>query len=87
MGTIAARDCLRVLELVEQVTAALLVTARQGIALRRAHEGSAKLADTAEAMYLDLEARIPLIVEDRAIDGELRALIAAIRARAWSLYA
>ena len=75
------------LELVEQVVAALLVTARQGIALRRAHEGSAKLAPEAEAMFLDLEARIPLIVEDRALDTELRALLAAIRAEAWALYA
>jgi histidine ammonia-lyase len=34
MGTIAARDCLRVLELSEQVVAALLVAARQGVWLR-----------------------------------------------------
>ena len=34
MGTIAARDCLRVLELTEQVCAAMLVAARQGVALR-----------------------------------------------------
>ena len=87
MGTIAARDCLRVLELTEQVVAALLVTARQGIALRRAHEGSAKLAADAEAMFLDLEARIPLVVEDRALDAELRALLDAIRHEAWTLYA
>jgi histidine ammonia-lyase len=31
MGTIAARDCLRVLELTEQVVAALLITVRQGV--------------------------------------------------------
>ncbi len=30
MGTIAARDCLRVLELTEQVAAGLLITVRQG---------------------------------------------------------
>src|SRR4249919_2813140 len=35
MGTIAARVCLRVLELTEQVAAAMLVAARQGLALRR----------------------------------------------------
>jgi histidine ammonia-lyase len=87
MGTIAARDCLRVVELTEQVVAALLVTARQGIALRRAHEGTARMSADAEAMFLDLEARIPLVVEDRALDGELRALIAAIRGGEWSLYA
>lgn len=86
MGTIAARDCLRVIELTEQVAAALLVTARQGIALRRAHEGSARLSDDAEAMFLDLEARIPLVEEDRALDGELHRLLAAMRDRAWPLY-
>ena len=87
MGTIAARDCLRVIELTEQVVAALLVTARQGIALRRSHEGSARLSADAEAMFLDLEARIPLVEEDRALDGELRALLQAMRLREWTLYA
>jgi len=38
MGTIAARDCLRVLELTEQVCAAMLIAARQGLALRWAQE-------------------------------------------------
>src|SRR5690606_26318061 len=78
MGTIAARDCLRVIELVEQVAAALLVTARQGIALRRAREDGARLSAAAEAMVADLGARIPLVVEDRALDGELRLLLEAI---------
>ncbi len=86
MAVEAARDCLRVIELTEQVVAALLVSARQGIALRRAHEGSARLSDDAEAMFLDLEARIPLIEEDRALDRELHRLLAAMRDRAWQLY-
>ena len=34
MGTIAARDCMRVLELTEQVAAALLITVRQAVWLR-----------------------------------------------------
>ncbi|HEX5693754.1 MAG TPA: aromatic amino acid ammonia-lyase [Arenimonas sp.] len=87
MGTIAARDALRVIELTEQVVAALLVTARQGIALRRALDGGAQLAAAPEAMYDDLASRLPLVVEDRALDVELRQLLAAIRAEAWSLYA
>jgi histidine ammonia-lyase len=87
MGTIAARDCLRVLELVEQVAASLLVTARQGIALRRRVQPDLKMTAALETMYADLEARIPLIVEDRALDRELRALLAAIRSEAWELYA
>ena len=81
---VAAR--LRVIELTEPVVAALLVTARQGMALRRAHEGSAKLSDDAEAMFLDLEARIPLVEEDRALDRDLHGLLAAIRDEAWRLY-
>jgi histidine ammonia-lyase len=87
MGTIAARDCLRVIELTEQVVAALLVTARQGIALRRGLDGGAPMSAAPEAMLADLESRLPLIVEDRALDVELRQLLAAIRGEAWSLYA
>ena len=87
MGTIAARDCLRVLELTEQVAASLLVTARQGIALRRRLQPDLTMTPVLDEMYADLEARVPLIVEDRALDGELRALLAGIRAEAWELYA
>jgi histidine ammonia-lyase len=87
MGTIAARDCLRVIELTEQVVAALLVTARQGLALRRQLDGGAPMSAAPEAMLADLESRLPLIVEDRALDIELRQLLAAIRGEAWSLYA
>ena len=86
MGTIAARDALRIVELTEQVVAALLVTARQGIALRRSLDGGAQLSAAPEAMYADLAARLPLVVEDRALDIELRQLLAAVRAEAWSLY-
>ena len=40
MGTIAARDCLRVLELTEQVAAGLLITVRQAAWLRCRCESS-----------------------------------------------
>lgn len=86
MGTIAARDALRVLDLTEQVAAAMLIAARQGLALR---ERQAPLALTAElaAMQDDLAGRLPLIDEDRALDKELVALIDAIRGQTWGLYA
>jgi histidine ammonia-lyase len=87
MGTIAARDCLRVLELTEQVAASLLVTARQGIALRRRLQPDLTMTPVLTDMYADLESRVPLVVEDRALDGELRALLAEIRAESWELYA
>ena len=84
MGTIAARDCLRVLELTEQVCAALLVAARQGLALRVARDGTA-LSAPLRAFAADLDARVAFVEEDRALDVDLVALLEAIRARAWSL--
>ncbi|KRG71153.1 HAL/PAL/TAL family ammonia-lyase [Pseudoxanthomonas dokdonensis] len=86
MGTIAARDCLRVLTLTEQVAAAMLIAARQGIELRQRQQHAALLGDTARQMFEDLRDRIALIEEDRALDGELHALVAALRRRDWSLY-
>ncbi len=94
MGTIAARDCLRVLELSEQVVAAMLIAARQGVALRRRVGGEAgaevgagvNLAPELASMEADLEQRLPLVIEDRALDRDLQALLEAIRRRAWRLY-
>jgi histidine ammonia-lyase len=86
MGTIAARDCLRVLELTEQVAAALLVTARQGVALRRRLQPDLAMTPVLQDMYADLERRLPLLVEDRALDHELRALLQAIRDEQWDMY-
>ena len=87
MGTIAARDCLRVLELTEQVAAAMLIAARQGVALRQRLAPEAQLDAAATAMLDDLATRVPLVEEDRALDGELRGLLEDIRTQRWSLYA
>jgi len=86
MGTIAARDCLRVLELTEQVLAAMLIAARQGLALRRRAEPAMPLGDALAAFLEDLEQRIPLVVEDRALDADLHRLLQAQRERAWAPY-
>jgi len=87
MGTIAARDALRVLELTEQVAAAMLIAARQGIALRARADARLALSPPLAAMQADLERRIALVDEDRALDTDLGRLLAAIRDEAWSLYA
>jgi histidine ammonia-lyase len=86
MGTIAARDCLRVLELTEQVCAAMLVAARQGVALRCAQDGVVPGA-ALHAFQADLAERVAFVAEDRALDGDLIALLAALRGREWMLYA
>ena len=90
MGTIAARDCLRILELTEQVVAALLITVRQGVALRAAMQPAGTLAQLPQgrlaAMQEALSAHIPAIVEDRMLEPELRQLLTSIRTQVWSLY-
>ncbi|RZU03008.1 HAL/PAL/TAL family ammonia-lyase [Rivibacter subsaxonicus] len=87
MGTIAARDCLRVLELVEQVAAAMLIAARQGLELRRRVNPTLALNERLAAFEADLADRVALVVEDRALDADLHVLLEAIRAQAWELSA
>ncbi|WP_110640727.1 aromatic amino acid ammonia-lyase [Salinicola sp. CPA57] len=81
MGTIAARDALRVLELTEQVAAATLLAGLQGVGLR----GDPLPAPLAEMVDILREEFAP-VVEDRALDGELRLCLERIRARYWALY-
>jgi len=85
MGTIAARDALRVLELAEQVAAAMLIAARQALLLRERVDPALPLGPELAAFRADLDDRIAPVVEDRALDADLQRLLAALRARAWSL--
>jgi len=86
MGTIAARDCLRVIELTEQVAAALLITVRQGVWLRRQLNPSVAPSLTLQKMLDALGADIAIVAEDRALEADLRLLLERIRARSWELY-
>jgi histidine ammonia-lyase len=89
MGTIAARDCLRVLELTGQVAAALALATLQGLELRRRQSVPAleRLSPEALAWGAGLGAGIPFVEEDRPLDGALRSLCAGLEACQWSLYA
>jgi histidine ammonia-lyase len=71
LGTIAARDALRVLELTEQVAAAHVVACRQAVHLRIRAGGQVpvKVARFAESVGV-----APLL-EDRFLEPELRALL------------
>ena len=86
MGTIAARDGLRVLELTEQVAAALLITVRQGVWLRCQIKGAAMLQPPLTSMMGALAADISVIEEDRKLESDLRLLLERIADRAWKLY-
>lgn len=86
MGTIAARDALRVLELTEQVLAAMLIAARQGLGLRLRIEPTLPLSAAMQQWLQVLSQHIALIEEDRALDAELQQLLQAMRSQLWELY-
>jgi histidine ammonia-lyase len=86
MGTIAARDCLRVLQLTEQVAASMLIAVRQGIMLRE-NITTLHLTEAVTEFFEALETQMPFIVEDRALDTLLRTTVTHIQSRRWALYA
>jgi len=85
MGTIAARDALRSLELTEQVAAATLLAANQGVWLRL-RAGKSDIPAPVAAMREQLSADFPPVIEDRALEGELRLCLQRIRSQYWRLY-
>jgi len=88
MGTIAARDALRVLELTEQVAAACLAAVCQAIEIRVRSQSllkgqcGAAILDTLQ----DVLGLCPFVDEDRPLENELRSLCAGVRQRRWHLY-
>ena len=88
MGTIAARDCLRVLQLTEQVVASTLLASIQGLRLRIALgevEFSSLTADV-QTMFTDINDYFALLDEDRPLEEVLRFTVHAIQTKRWSLY-
>jgi len=80
MGTIAARDCLRVLELTEQVGAAHALATVQAVRLRVARHGETVIPAPLRRFIDDVAATSGFVDEDRALDHELRAMTARIAA-------
>ena len=88
MGTIAARDCLRVLELTEQVAAALTLASVQGVRLRQqlAESEPAALMPAVESFMDSVADHSAFLDEDRPLEAELRAMTGVIRKGDWELY-
>ena len=88
MGTIAARDAMRVLQLTEQVAAAMLLASCQGIHLR-IKQGELELENLSPAVQktLDEVAEIfQFLDQDRALENTLRETVSLIQNQHWSLY-
>ena len=88
MGTISARDAIRVLELTEQVAAACLAAVSQALEIRRRHRelpGAAAGAPIA-SMRDDVLSLCPYVEQDRPLEHELRRLCEAVKQRRWTIY-
>lgn len=88
MGTIAARDCLRVLELTEQVLVAGLLSAAQALDLRQQDPDfdQAALTPTLLAMRDSIREQVAKVEEDRPLESDLRHMLALVRGKHWELY-
>jgi len=76
MGTIAARDALRVLELAETVAAIALLAACQGLELR----GPLPREGALRALYDAVREIVPPLVADRRQDRDIEQVLARYRA-------
>jgi histidine ammonia-lyase len=88
MGTIAARDCIRVLELTEQVTAAALLAAGQAAQIRCRQEPAARghMTDALAGMLAAVFEDFALVTEDRPLEDDLRRFVSRIQTRGFELY-
>lgn len=88
MGTIAARDALRVIELVEQIAAACLLGASQAVELRRraGELDEEQLHPDVHSLVNEVFAVCEFVTEDRRLDHDLGRLLARLRDGSWPLY-
>lgn len=87
MGTISARDCLRVLELTEQVGGALVLATSQAVELRRraGELPQESLARPVRRFLDEVGAIFEFLEEDRRLDEVLWVTTQKIRRRGWKL--
>ncbi|WP_413282787.1 HAL/PAL/TAL family ammonia-lyase [Vibrio sp. MA40-2] len=88
MGTIASRDCRRVIELTEQVTAACLFASVQGVEIRL-NTGQLERASMSESVLKTMEEIrevSPFLREDRPLERELRQCVDMIGQRQFTGY-
>lgn len=86
MGTIAARDCLRVLQLTEQVGAAHLLAVTQALTLRRALGGEMQTSAALDGFAAEISTEFGFLEEDRPLEAALRRVTFYIQEARWPLY-
>lgn len=88
LGTIAARDCLRILQLTEQVAGALLLASSQAIELRlRAVKSEhAHISPALQATLDEIKTFYQFLEEDRALEQDLHTACHRIQQQQLGLY-
>lgn len=86
MGTIAARDAIRVIELTEQVAAAMLMAVTQALTIRHKQNELKKMTRPVDAMHKALQQDFDFLTEDRPLEKTLRNFIKNIQQEKWKLY-
>ena len=78
MGTIAARDCLAIIDLTETVAAIHLLALCQAVDLREGRECGPRAGE----LHAAVRSRVPANTADRRMDLDIEAVLAALRADA-----
>lgn len=88
MGTIAARDCMRVLQLTEQVAAAMILASVQAVRIRlQAGELEERQIPAGVKFFMDtVTTESPAVIEDRPLEPDLRMFTKFVQNAAWELY-
>lgn len=88
MGTIASRDCLRVMELTEQVTAASLLAATQALQIRKRDNelDESHFSNSLKIMMESVQEEFAFVEEDRPLEADLRKFMEFIQTEKWELY-
>ncbi|MGL1936862.1 MAG: aromatic amino acid ammonia-lyase [Fibrobacterales bacterium] len=86
MGTIAARDCIRVIELTEQICSACLLAVVQALDLR-VKKGELQPARTIHLKTIidQVHNHFVFLTEDRPLEKDLRSTLQLIREKHWNL--
>lgn len=87
MGTISARDCLRVIELTQQVCAATILACVQGIELRkqRGDLRDSQLTPAVRKFCSEVRKFSSFVNEDRPLESDLRKMSELINQGHWDL--
>ncbi len=90
MGTISSRDCRRVIELTEQVTAASLLASTQGIELRQTQSNSVdtlvNVSSSISKTMTFVRNISPFLESDRPLEQELRRCLSAFVSQEFEVY-